>query len=49
MEPGRPQDVGAAETAVRASSVAAARAAWVDAAGVEATAVGWLRSLEAWI
>ena len=35
-----------AETAVSASSAAAVRAARVDAAGVEAMAVGWLRSLE---
>ena len=38
-----------AETAVRVSSVAAVRAAKVDAAGVEAMAVGWLWSLEVWM
>ena len=38
-----------AETAVSASSAAAVRAARVDAAGVEAMALGWLRSLEVWM
>ena len=38
-----------AETAVSASSAAEVRAARVDAAGVEAMAVGWLRSLEMWM
>ena len=35
-----------AKTAVSASSAAAVRAVSVDAAGVEAMALGWLRSLE---
>ena len=41
--------ISTAETAVRASSVAAVRAAGVDAACVEAMAVGWLWSLEVWM